>query len=144
MKEVKKIIEEFNDRIEKYYDEIESHEEATGEVVSVNGEVLDNDTIETLKKEIVEVDTVDSVVKDHHSIKFDLENKEDVINYPSHYTFGKFEVIDVAMDWFPDDPLLWQVLKYIARCKHKGKEKQDLKKAEFYLKKRIENCKQEN
>lgn len=119
MKEFKKIIEEFNERLEKYYDEIESHEDTTGEVVSVNGEILDNDTIETLKK-------------------------EDVVNHPFHYTFGKFEVIDVAMDWFPDDSLLWQVLKYIARCKHKGKEKQDLKKAEFYLKKRIEICKEEN
>ncbi len=61
----------------------------------------------------------------------------DPINHPSHYTFGKFEVIDVLADWFPTDPLLWQVGKYIARAGHKGKEISDLKKARFYLDRKI-------
>jgi hypothetical protein len=65
------------------------------------------------------------------------ENKVDIINKPSHYNFGKYEVIDVLMDWFPDDPLLWQVMKYLPRAKYKGNFLQDLKKAEFYLKRRI-------
>ncbi|MGA2435878.1 MAG: DUF3310 domain-containing protein [Bryobacteraceae bacterium] len=65
-------------------------------------------------------------------------NSDDNINHPKHYTFGKFEVIDVLLDWFSDEPLLWQVGKYIARAKHKGKFIEDLKKAEFYLKKRID------
>lgn len=64
--------------------------------------------------------------------------KEDNVNHPSHYTFGKYEVLDVLMDWFADEPLLWQVGKYIARCRHKGKMLEDLKKANFYLLKRIE------
>lgn len=59
------------------------------------------------------------------------------VNHPSHYTFGKHEVIDVLEDWFSDDPLLWQVGKYIARASHKGKELEDLKKAAFYLQRRI-------
>jgi chaperonin cofactor prefoldin len=62
---------------------------------------------------------------------------DDPVNHPSHYTFGKYEVIDVLEDWFHDDPLLWQVGKYIARAKHKGKLVEDLEKARFYLNRRI-------
>jgi len=57
----------------------------------------------------------------------------DPVNHPAHYNFGKFEVIDVLMDWFPSNPLLWQVGKYIARSGHKGKPLEDLRKARFYL-----------
>ncbi len=61
----------------------------------------------------------------------------DPVNHPPHYTFGRFEVIDVLEDWFPDDPLLWQVGKYIARAVRKGDAVTDLKKARFYLDRRI-------
>lgn len=57
----------------------------------------------------------------------------DPVNHPTHYTFGKFEVIDVLEDWFPNDPLLWQVGKYISRAGRKGSKTVDLKKARFYL-----------
>lgn len=67
------------------------------------------------------------------------EKIEDPVNHPSHYTFGKFEVIEVLEDWFPQDPLLWQVGKYISRAGHKGNMKQDLEKAMFYLKRKIES-----
>jgi hypothetical protein len=62
----------------------------------------------------------------------------DPVNHPGHYTFGKYEVIDVLEDWFPADPLLWQVGKYIARAGRKGNTLEDLKKAAWYLKRRIE------
>lgn len=62
----------------------------------------------------------------------------DEVNNPAHYTFGKYEVIDVLEDWFPKEPLLWQVGKYIARAEHKGKQLQDLKKARFYLQRKID------
>ena len=65
------------------------------------------------------------------------ENAPDLVNHPTHYTFGRFEVIDVLMDWFPRNPLLWQVGKYIARAEHKGKELEDLRKARFYLDRKI-------
>jgi hypothetical protein len=61
----------------------------------------------------------------------------DPVNHPAHYTFGKFEVIDVLQDWFPATPLLWQVVKYVARAQRKGYMLQDLKKAQFYLNKQI-------
>jgi hypothetical protein len=51
--------------------------------------------------------------------------KDDPVNHPAHYTFGKLEVIDILEDWFPTDPLLWQVGKYIARGRHKGAALQD-------------------
>jgi hypothetical protein len=63
---------------------------------------------------------------------------DDPVNHPSHYTFGRFEVIDVLQDWFPASPLLWQVVKYVARAQHKSNMLQDLKKAQFYLNKAIE------
>lgn len=63
--------------------------------------------------------------------------REEMINSPKHYTQGKYETIDVLQDWFSDDPLLWQVGKYIARAKYKGKEIEDLKKAAFYLQRKI-------
>ena len=66
-----------------------------------------------------------------------VSNSEKEVNHPSHYIFGKFEVIDVLEDWFPKDPILWQVGKYIARSPHKGTELVDLKKAMVYLQRKI-------
>jgi hypothetical protein len=62
----------------------------------------------------------------------------DPVNHPGHYTFGQFEVIDVLEDWFPADPLLWQVGKYIARAGRKENTIEDLQKAAWYLQRRIE------
>ncbi|MBA3483371.1 MAG: DUF3310 domain-containing protein [Pirellulales bacterium] len=60
----------------------------------------------------------------------------DQVNHPSHYTAGTIEVID-----FIDDQQLGfcegNVVKYIARAKHKGRELEDLKKAAWYLNHRI-------
>ncbi len=66
-----------------------------------------------------------------------LSQKDDKVNHPSHYTFGKFEVIDVIEDWGLDFRLA-NVIKYIARAPHKGKELQDLKKAQWYLNRYLE------
>jgi len=64
--------------------------------------------------------------------------EDDPVNHPKHYTFGAFEVIDVLQDWFPNNPLLWQVGKYIARAERKGRTLEDLRKAMFYLQREIE------
>ena len=63
--------------------------------------------------------------------------RKDNVNHPGHYTFGKYEVVDVLEDWFPADPLLWQVGKYIARAGRKGSLLEDLQKAAWYLNRRI-------
>ena len=61
----------------------------------------------------------------------------DAVNHPSHYTQGKIEVID-----FIEDQKLGfhegNVVKYVARAKHKGRELEDLKKARWYLERRIQ------
>lgn len=63
----------------------------------------------------------------------------DMVNHPPHYTAGrKFEPIDVFEDWFPSDPLLWQVAKYLSRAGRKGSAIEDLRKARFYLDRAID------
>jgi len=59
--------------------------------------------------------------------------KNDTVNHPSHYTFGNIEVIDVIEDWKLGYHL-GNVIKYVARCEHKQKKLEDLKKARWYLK----------
>lgn len=73
-------------------------------------------------------DTVDSC-------RFELV-EEDLVNKPSHYTQGKIEVLSFIEDQnlsFHES----QVLKYVVRAKHKGNELIDLKKAQFYLNRKI-------
>ena len=58
--------------------------------------------------------------------------KHDAVNHPSHYTRGKIEVID----FIEDQQLpyhLGNVIKYIARAGYKGDKLEDLKKAQWYL-----------
>lgn len=74
----------------------------------------------------------------------DLDNeKVEMVNHPKHYNTGKYEVIEVLQDWFPNDPLSWQVCKYIARAgkKHKDKEIEDLEKALWFLQYKIDELK---
>ena len=66
-----------------------------------------------------------------------LYKPKEMVDHPDHYNFGKYEVIEVLDDWFFDDALLWQVVKYLARAKHKENFLQDLKKAKWYLERRI-------
>ena len=72
-------------------------------------------------------------------------------DHPNHYTFGKFEVIDVIQDWKLGYEL-GNVVKYVARAgkKKKGnplddklKEIEDLQKAVVYLQFRITQAKLE-
>jgi hypothetical protein len=56
----------------------------------------------------------------------------DPVNSPAHYNFGSIEVIDAIEDWglgFHDG----NVVKYVARARHKGRRLEDLKKARWYL-----------
>lgn len=63
--------------------------------------------------------------------------QRDNVNHPSHYTKGKFEVIDVLEDWKLDFHL-GNVVKYIARAQYKGDFVENLEKALWYLQRRIE------
>jgi predicted 2-oxoglutarate/Fe(II)-dependent dioxygenase YbiX len=58
--------------------------------------------------------------------------KKEQVDHPSHYNQGQFEVIDVIEDWQLDFHA-GNVVKYLARYKHKENPIQDLKKARWYL-----------
>jgi|TARA_B100000282_G_C31295726_1_gene293116 hypothetical protein len=65
--------------------------------------------------------------------------KKEKVNHPDHYNKGEFEVIDVIEDWFDGlDFCAGNVIKYVARYKHKEKPIEDLKKAKWYLNRMIE------
>ena len=64
------------------------------------------------------------------------QEKKEAVHHPAHYNTGKIEVID-----FIEDQQLGfhegNVVKYICRAKHKETEIQDLKKAFWYLERRL-------
>ena len=67
-----------------------------------------------------------------------------MINHPSHYGGEQnvYEVIKVCEAWELDkDAYLFNVVKYVARAgkKDKAKEIEDLKKALWYLDRKIQN-----
>jgi len=65
--------------------------------------------------------------------------RADLINHPPHYTKGKIEVIDFIAD--QDMGYLdGNIIKYVARHRHKGTPVDDLKKAKWYLEKLIEQA----
>ena len=64
-------------------------------------------------------------------------SEEEKVNHPKHYNMGKFEVIDIIED-LELGFHLGNAVKYIARAKHKGKYKEDLEKAIWYIKRKIE------
>jgi hypothetical protein len=64
------------------------------------------------------------------------------VDHPAHYNAGKIEVIDAIEDWklgFHEG----NVVKYVARAKHKGRELEDLKKAAWYLNRLIQTLESE-
>lgn len=67
----------------------------------------------------------------------------DAVFSPPHYTQGGLEVIDIMeAKMSPDDfraYLYGNVLKYLLRCKYKGKEVEDLRKALWYLGRLVSN-----
>ena len=71
-----------------------------------------------------------------------MENKE-MVNHPEHYG-GKdnvYEVVKVCEAWGLDkDAYIFNVVKYVARAgkKDTDKELQDMKKALWYLNRKIE------
>jgi hypothetical protein len=76
-------------------------------------------------------------------MKLENNTEDEMINHPNHYGGDDvYEVIKVAEAWGLEfDAYLFNVIKYIGRS---GKKKnaptiQDLKKAAWYLNRRIEN-----
>jgi hypothetical protein len=65
------------------------------------------------------------------------------VNSPKHYNTGKIEVIDAIEEWKMGF-CSGNVIKYVARHKHKGRPIEDLKKAKWYLERLIQQYEQEN
>lgn len=61
----------------------------------------------------------------------------DAVTHPTHYTRGGLEVIDAIEAWDLNFRL-GNVVKYVARCEHKGKALEDLEKAKWYLDREIQ------
>ena len=71
--------------------------------------------------------------------------KSDPVNHPAHYNAGTpHEVIACLSAWgLESDALLWNAVKYIARHGKKGNALEDLRKARFYLDRRIRQMEEE-
>lgn len=67
-------------------------------------------------------------------------SEPDPVNHPSHYTQGKYEVIDVIEDWNLGFNL-GNAIKYIGRAGHKDDIVQDLEKAKWYIEREIQRLK---
>lgn len=64
--------------------------------------------------------------------KAQLRATDPATQHPIHYNMGKIEVIEAIVDWRLNFRL-GNVVKYVARAPHKGKQLEDLRKARFYL-----------
>ena len=69
----------------------------------------------------------------------------DQVNHPKHYNQGRIEVIEAIEDWVLNYHL-GNAVKYIARAGRKDKTKtvEDLEKAVWYLRRKIEILKAED
>ena len=71
-----------------------------------------------------------------------MENNKEMVNHPEHYGGSEniYEAIKVIENWDLDFHL-GNTVKYISRAGKKGvnKELEDLKKAKFYLDRKIKN-----
>jgi len=65
--------------------------------------------------------------------------RKETINHPAHYNAGEIEVIDAIEDWRLDFHC-GNAVKYIARAPHKGTYIEDLRKAVWYLQRRIDKA----
>ena len=68
------------------------------------------------------------------------QDRREMVNHPSHYGGDvEHEVVKCLEAWgLEKDALLWNAVKYIARYDKKGDPLENLKKAKFYLDRRIE------
>jgi len=84
-----------------------------------------------MHNEFVKVAKVNNI-QDH--VDYDEDEEEDVVNHPSHYTDGKYEVIDF-IEQYQLSYHAGNAVKYISRAGKKDEDKfmEDLKKAEWYL-----------
>lgn len=69
-----------------------------------------------------------------------MKTRKETIHHPQHYNMGKYEVIMVIENWKLGFHL-GNTVKYIGRCGYKDNPIEDLKKAQWYLKKKCNKLK---
>ena len=70
-------------------------------------------------------------------LKGNMDTKSDLVNQPSHYISGRsIEPIQAIEDWGLGFHL-GNAVKYISRAGRKGDEREDLKKAVWYIERYI-------
>lgn len=65
-----------------------------------------------------------------------VAKKTEAVNHPPHYTAGGIETIDF-IEAKNLNFRLANVVKYVSRASHKGKQLEDLRKAQWYLSREI-------
>lgn len=95
-------------------------------------------TCRVCRKEIIEFTDSDVCNRCLPKLLF-KETEPDPVNHPSHYNRGRIEVIEFLEDQQLDFHLA-NAVKYICRAGHKDRDcvEQDLEKAIWYLRRRIE------
>ena len=58
---------------------------------------------------------------------------------PEHYKKTGVETFDILYDTYPNNPVMWQVGKYVLRAPFKGKYESDVEKALWYLLHELKN-----
>ena len=92
----------------------------------------------------MEIEEVKEKLKDKELFPAAVQRVKEMVNGPAHYggADNPYEVIKVCEAWGLDyDAYLLNVVKYVARAGKKDdtKELEDLKKAAFYLDRKIKN-----
>lgn len=71
-------------------------------------------------------------------VRHPLIGESDKINHPEHYTHGAVESIDLIESLGHGKGFCYgSVLKYLYRAEHKGDEAENLKKAAWYINRRL-------
>lgn len=131
----------YDDDYDGFYDEDDEDEDDEYKVfISANSPLS---LYEWITSNNIKSNDVTEPVTEFENEDEEVSDKE-MVNHPPHYNQGKFETIDIIEDIVAgyDDPveayLVGTTLKYLARAPFKGAKKQDLEKAEFYLKRAID------
>jgi hypothetical protein len=98
-----------------------------------------------LMRERLDVSRYAETLRDRRVPRFvDEAPKNDEVNRPEHYNTGKVECIEAIKASMSAEEfkgyLKGNTLKYLWRYNYKGKPKQDLQKAQWYLNKLIEEA----
>lgn len=144
---IERKINSLNERLDDIYERLDAHEinlNALGETVTDILEDMHEDMKSPISEhfeghigncsfKVPEI-TIDGKKFDIGLDFADDESENDNVNHPSHYTDGKYEVIQFIEDYHLPYHI-GNAVKYISRAGKKDEDKyiEDLKKAEWYI-----------